>query len=475
MNERKIVTVCFFISILLIFAPNKAEGQTSPAARDPEEQRLNIVRFGTDTEIATLIRALRAERPSDSEEARRETPLDRELRAVADRTSNRAILTEIFGYFSEREMNGLEERALRAIQDRDYEAGETVNAAINYLGSIKARGILEVMKEIMDGEENRFLASAILALGQAAEQNNPAETAEYLVHYYTTRFPAGDNSRLIITALGDTRSREATAFLISIAENEDERVPLRMSALEGLAKIADPAGLPAIISAASSRDPNVRSTAVGALSPFSGDNADTAIIEGFRDSYYRTRIAAAKAAGERKLVTAIPFLRFRSENDEVPTVRDESVRALGLIGTREAETILNELFSERRNSDRVRILAAEMLLTHSATDYVNEIIVELDEAKSKNQNALYNGFLRILGNATSPRLEDLSRRFFASGGVIEKSYALDMSLNNNFRSLENEIRSLVEPRNSSLSRKSIALLERWGLPIEALPIETNEG
>jgi len=475
MNKQVFLTVCSFVFFLTLFTQYKAEGQTPANSSDLQEQRLNTIRFGTDTEIANLIRTLRSEQNTNREELMTETPLDRELRTVADRTTNRAILTGVFGFFSDRELSGLEERALRAIQDRDYEAGETVNAAINYLGNIRARGILEVMKEIMDGEENRFLASAILALGKAAEQNNPGETAEYLVDYYTTRLPQGDNSRLIITALGDTRSREATAFLVSIAENEDERVPLRMSALEGLAKIADPAGLPAIINAASSRDPNVRSTAVGALGPFSGENADAAIIEGFRDSYYRTRIAAAKAAGERKLVPAIPFLRFRCENDEVPTVRDESVRALGLIGTREAETILNELFTERRNSDRVRINAAEMLLTHGAADYVNEIIVELDEARSKNQTALYNGFLRVLGNAVSPRLEELSRRFFASGGVIEKSYALDMALNNNFRSLEDEIRNLVEPRNSSLSRKSIALLERWGLPIEALPMEASEG
>ena len=471
MNKRVFLIVCFFVSFFILFSQNNIEGQV----RDQEEQRLNIIRFGTDTEITNLIRTLRSEQGSNREESMTETALDRELRTVADRTTNRAILTGVFGFFGDRGLSGLEERALRAIQDRDYEAGETVNAAINYLGNIKARGILDIMKEIMDGEENRFLASAILALGQASEQNNPAETAEYLVHYYTTRLPGGDNSRLIITALGDTRSREATAFLVSIAENEDERVPLRMSALDGLAKIADPAGLSAIISATASRDPNVRSTAVAALGPFSGENADTAIIEGFRDSYYRTRIAAAQAAGERKLVAAIPFLRFRSENDEVPTVRDESVKALGLIGTREAETILNELFTERRNADRVRILAAEMLLIHGAADYVNEVIVELDEARSKNQTALYNGFLRVLGNAVSPRLEELSRRFFASGGVIEKSYALDMSLNNNFRSLENEIRSLVEPRNNSLSRKSIALLERWGLPIETLPIEASEG
>jgi hypothetical protein len=235
-----------------------------------------------------------------------------------------------------------------------------------------------------------------------------------------------------------------------------------MAALDALARIADNSGLPAVISAVSARDPNVRASAVAALGPFPGDEADTAIIEAFRDSYYRARIAAAKAAGERRLAAAVPFLRFRSENDEVPSVREEAIKALGLIGGEDAEDILLALFKERKNSDRVRINAGEMLLGNGTQDYVPQVIIELDEAKSKNLNGLYNGFLRILGSATSPKLEDLARRFFSSGGVVEKAYAIEICSNNNFRSLRNELESLSDPKNGSLSRRSLALLEEWG-------------
>jgi len=247
-----------------------------------------------------------------------------------------------------------------------------------------------------------------------------------------------------------------------------------MAALESLAKIADPAGLTAIIGAVSAKDPNVRASAVASLGPFSGQDADAAIIEAFRDSYYRTRIAAAKAAGERKLISAVPYLRFRSENDEVPAVRDEAIKALGLIGGNDAEKILHDLFKERKGSDRTRLIAGEMLLTNGKNDYVTEVIVEMEEAKTKNQTPLYNGFLRILGSAKSPKLEDLARRFFANGGVIEKSYALDICLNNNFRGLEDEIRKLTDPKNGSLSVKSKALLEKWGLPLAAPETPTPE-
>jgi HEAT repeat protein len=304
-------------------------------------------------------------------------------------------------------------------------------------------------------------------LGLTAEKDGPAEAAEYLIDYCTNRDIGDENKRLIVVALGDIKSTEGTAFLVNIAENEDEKTPMRMAALEALAKIADPGGLNAITGAVNSKDPNIRATAVAALGPFTGDDAEAAIIEAFRDSYYRTRIAAAKAAGERKLISAIPYLRFRAEHDEVPNVKDEAIKALGLIGGNDAENILKDLFKERKNSDRVRLNAGEMLVVHYENDYVSDVIVEMEEAKSKNQTPLYNGFLRILGSAKSPKLEDFARRLFANGGVVEKSYALDICQNNNFRGLADEIRKLTDPKNGSLSNKSRALLERWGLPITA--------
>jgi hypothetical protein len=463
-----------------LFAQNAAlpppDNSVPPVAENPptagenfalsasDELRLQIIRYGTDTEITNLIKILRNEQPSTpAKTAAAENPLDKELFIVAEKSKNRNILSGIFGYFSDREIGGLETRALAAIQGRDYEAAETVNAAILYLGKLKAAGTRDILMDIMNGEESRFLSGAIRSLGMVCEKDRPSETAEYLITYYKNRDPGDENRRLLIIAIGDTKAAEGTAFLVSIMENEDERTPLRIAALESLSKIADPSGLAAVTSAVSSKDPNVRSSAIGALAPFSGDAVDTAIIEAFRDSFYRTRIAAAKAAGERKLEAAVPFLRFRCENDEVPAVRDEAIKALGLIGGNNSEQILVDLFKDKKNSDRLRISTAETLLSGGFGDHVSDVVAEMDDAKTKNQTVLYNGFLRVLGGAVSPKLEDLARRFFANGGVIEKSFALDICSKNNFRSLTDEVQKLTDPKNGSLSRKSLALLEEWGL------------
>jgi HEAT repeat protein len=236
-----------------------------------------------------------------------------------------------------------------------------------------------------------------------------------------------------------------------------------MAALDSLSKIKDPAGLDAILAAVNAGDPNIRSSAVAALGPFSGEQVDNAILEAFRDSYYRTRIAAAQASRERKLEAALPYLKFRSERDEVPQVKDEAIRAMGAIGTEEALETVNSLFIERKNSDRVRLTAAEVLMKNIPDRHLAQLIIELDEAKSKNLNPLYNGFLKIIGESRGGNPEAVTRRFLRSGGVVEKSYALDMAANNNLTGLADEIRQVSEDKNESLARKARRTMEKLGI------------
>ena len=467
----------FFILFFAQALWTEETGDPKPAApsappqktKTIEEQRLETLRFGTETEIANLIQTLKNEKVSY---------LDKELIEISQNTRNKNIVAGIFSFFGDTERTGLEERAIRAIRERDDEANETVLAAVDYLGKVKAAQSVTCLQELINSEENRFLNTAFRALGRAAKGQGDSKenadgnadsiadsTAAFLLDYYNNRNPSDDNRREIIIALGETGSKKGVSFLTDLIKNKDERAVLRIAALDAVSKIGDPECLDAIIEAVSSVDPNVRSSAIAALGPFSGEAAEKAILEGFRDSYYRTRIGAAAAAGKRKLESAIPFLKYRAENDDVPAVKDEAIKALGAINSSESLTILGTLFSERKNSDRVRLLAADMLLRNNADTYSSKIIVEMDEAKNKNQTALYNGFIRILTIAKSGTLENLARRFIAAGGVIEKSLALDLVLNNEFRGLADEVRSLQDEKKygASIARKAKTTLEKLGL------------
>ena len=553
-NYFRVFFLLLAFAVISPVAANTAGAASARTARTIEDQQRDVLRFGTEAEIATLIQVLRSENI---------TYLDADLIEIAERTRNRHILSGIFTFFGEREESGLESRAIRAITGRDYEVNETVLAAVDYLGRVQAAQAADALKELIHSRESRFLNNAIRALGRVsrgeeileltvavettevtvlvevtelaesveepevielvevaeptelvelAETAEPTELAElteptvlaelmdtepaefaelaegtemeepefseplalpdrialFLLDHYQNRNPGDETMRELIVAMGETESSKVVPFLSELIMDGDERAVLRMAALDAMSRIGDEEGLDAVIEAVSATDPNVRSSAIAALGPFSGEVVDNAILDGFRDSFFRTRIGAASAAGERQLESAIPFLRFRAHNDDVPVVRDEAIRALGAINNDETMEILDSLFTERRNSDRTRLVAAEMLLRNDPDTYVPKIGREMDYARSRNQTPLLNGFIRILAPVKSPSLEDLARRLIANGGVIERSLALQVILNNEFRGLEEDVRTLLDVRRNgaSIAQRARSTLERLGFEVD---------
>ena len=443
--------ILFFLLMLSAFAQQNAE-----------DSRREIIQYGTETEIASLIQALKAENADY---------LDNELIALLKNSKNQRILTGVFGFFGDRSKGGLEERAIKAVTHREDETNETILSALDYLGKVKSKEAVSAIKELLDTEEKRFLNAGFRAIGQAAagDKKLADETAEFLIDFYDEREPGNDNRSAVIGAIGDTGSALGVSFLAGIATNTDERVPLRIAALGALSKIGDEKGLDAILVCVGTNDPNVRSSAVGALGPFKGEAVDNAILDAFRDSYYRTRIAAAQASRERKLAKAVPYLKFRAERDEVPNVKDESIRALGAIANDEAFEVLLSLFSERKNNDRVRILAADMLIKNSGGKDINKLIAELEEAKRKNQTNLYNGFLKVTGEAViegnKSEAQRIASQFMRNGTVIEKFYGLDIANNNKLDALKEEIIALTKEKNESLARRAKRTAEALGIEL----------
>jgi HEAT repeat protein len=447
---------------LLIGAVLYAQDESGTTARSGdslETVRFNTIKYGTETEIVNLIQTLKTEGTDY---------LDNEIAALIENTRNQKILTGALSFFGEREKSGLENRAIRAIEERDEEKNETIIAAIDYLGKVKAEKAAPVLRKLIDGGEKRFMNAALRAFGRiggssGGNANVGDETAEYFVDFYQNNSPDDENRREIITALGTTGSAAAVQFLAGIASNNEERASLRMAALESIAKIGDSSGLNAVLACVSAGDPNLRSTAVTALGPFSGQAVDEAILDAFRDSYYRTRSAAAQASRQRKLAAAVPYLKFRAERDEVPSVKEDSIRALGAIADGESIKILEDLFTERKNSDRVRISAGEMIMRIEPEKFLDRFVMELDDAKQKKQTALYNGLLKIIGETKSANMDAITRRLMQNSGVIEKSYALDMAANNRLTGLADEIRAITNDKNETLAAKARRTLEKLGL------------
>jgi HEAT repeat protein len=374
------VSVFFLLGSLVAGADEKADA----------EKRRDIIHYGTDNEIAALIGTLRTEKTGD---------FDQDLIKIADETNNTTILTALLSFFADREQKGLEKRALSILDDRENNRNDVVLGAIDYLGKMKSRDAAAVLALILDEDSGPLTNAAVRAYGRIATASGGDSAADYLITYYRDHAPANETQREIVSALGETGSKNATAFLVELINNQEERYVLRMAALEAAGKIGDRDAKEAVINAVLANDPNVRSSAVGALGAFDGADVEKAILDAFRDSFFRTRIGACEAAGKRKLAAAIPYLRYRALNDEAAVVRDEAIKALGAVGNSAAIGVLEEIFEGERNSDRLRSLAAEMLVRQNSGAYTSKITAAMEDAKKKNRAALAAGFERALAAA----------------------------------------------------------------------------
>jgi HEAT repeat protein len=376
------VTVFFLLGLGCVFAADSADA----------EKRRDTIRYGTDNEIAALIGTLRTEKTGD---------FDSDLVELAGSTSNNTILTGLFSFFADREQGGLEQRALSILNDYENNRNDIVLGAIDYLGKVKDGDAAMAIVPVLDADSGPFTNMAIRAYGRIASVNGGDEAADYLIAYYHDRAPANETQREIVIALGEAGSKNATEFLVGLVSNQEERYVLRMAALEAVGKIGDENAKEAVVNAVLADDPNVRSSAIGALGSFEGDDVEKAILDAFRDSFFRTRLGACEAAGKRKLAAAIPYLRYRALNDEAVAVRDEAVKALGAVGSSSATGVLEEIFEGERNSDRIRSLAAEMLVKQNPDAYTAKVTAAMEDAKKKNRAALATGFERALAAAKS--------------------------------------------------------------------------
>ncbi|MDR0785881.1 MAG: HEAT repeat domain-containing protein [Treponema sp.] len=414
------------------------------------EEWRDVVKFGTETEVVALIQKLKTDISYSGE-------LDSEFIDLARNAKNQKILVGILSFFGSKSKGGLEDKATSILENRENESSEAISAALGYFDKVKARKAVSVLKDVIDNGLPDFRGPSIRALGKAVDQDNAEDIAAYLIDLYENRDPGTGNNGVLFEALGETGSKSATPFLTNIVENADANPTARIAAIGALTKIGG--GLDAIMTAVSAAEPLVRTAAVGALGAFSGAQVDEAVIENFRDSFFRVRAAAAKSAGQRKLAPAVPYLKYRAEKDEAMVVKEESVKALGEIGGGDAENALEALFKESKNPDKIRILAAETLLNNKPDAYLETVIAAMDDAQKKRQNALYNGFLRILSTAKSSKLEELARRFFTAGGALEKSCAIDITLNNKFYSLKDQVATLTDKKNGALAVKAEKAME----------------
>ncbi|MDR2490768.1 MAG: HEAT repeat domain-containing protein [Spirochaetaceae bacterium] len=420
----------------------------------------DIIRYGTDTEITSLLQTLKANKTIH---------LDKELITVMKQTKSSAIRTAGINFFMEREDGVIQELVLSFLQGRDEVDTAVISAALDYTAHKGGEAAVPVLRDIIQTDDLRYQAQAIRALGKAARKSGADEkekTAGFLLDFYHERAATEETRRIILEALGEGDLAFAADFLTAIIGNPEESGGLRVEAINSAGKLEsandNEALRDAVIGSLAAAEPFVRTAAVGALGSFPGKESDAAMLDALRDSFFRTRLAAEKAIGKRKLGEAIDFLAFRAKYDEAFSVREEAVRSLAAYETSAANSALESVYDEKKSGEKIRLMAAEALVKNDPGVYVKKLRADLDDAKKTKQKNLYNGLLKALSASKGDDAQNLVVTLLASNDMTDKSYAIDIIEGNNLTGFSSDLQKIADNPKDPLRVKAKNTLEKLG-------------
>ena len=437
MSLKLLCAILFISSIGGILA----FGEDTDSLAKQDAKRRETIKYGTDAELISLITALENEKNAT---------MDGDLLNALNGSTGTKFIDAIFAYLTRGKKKGGEDKALRLLENRDKESNSNIDSSIQYLACVKEKKAGVYFTAILDSEDSRFSNAAARALGACGGE----EDADFLIKFVKERNPSDALNGDIIYALGELKSNHATGFLTDILMNAEAKAFKKILAIEALGKIKDTAAIEQLLSSQKDADANVRAYATASLASFSDEKSGQAIIECFRDSFYKVRIAAAKAAAERKLDAAIPFLKYRAEHDEVAAVKEESISALGAIGSTQALEILGAFFSDKNTADRLRIAAAKAMMEREPDLNASNLIAAIDQARADKKMQLYHGLSKIVSSTKSSKLEEYARILLASTDLSDKIYGIDLFIANGYESLKELIRPLEKDANASIARKA---------------------
>jgi HEAT repeat protein len=411
-----------------------------------QRQRRETIRYGTDEEILGVATAVKT--AGDRQ-------FDADFLAVFVAAANEKLLTLLLGYFADGDLPGAEAKALELIDNRDDLKAETVEAAFRYLSVRKDGGLLAKSLSILEAEEERYLAAAVKAIGYVGGSD---ESGRLIAAYPKNEDREGVQQEIVVS-LGLIADPGAVDFLSGLIGNPETKAYRKIAAIEAIGRIKADKSRDAVLRAVTDTDPNVRSQAVAALALFEGPAVDAALIEAFRDSYYKSRIAAAEIAGNRRLAASVPFLKFRAENDGVGAVREAAVRALGAVADEQSLAALDAIRQSPSYPDNLRVLAVDGLLRADGIRFGTAAVEAFAAAKKAKQTVMVAGLLKIFAAAKSPALEGTADTLLASTDIVERLTAFDIIAANRFVGFRERIEGFVSDKNAAIANKAKAALK----------------
>ncbi len=409
-----------------------AVSSDSEKESDIRELRENTILYGIQSQVYELIVQLKEEEN------------DRYNKLLTDlyrKTGNDSLRTGILDMFTSQREDALAVYAHEQIQEYEDLSPQLVLALIAYLTEFQDPNITETFFTLIEARDLETASRAIQAIGKSEQEENGSRLLELTENedFREQLQPA------VIHALGQLKYTEAVTYLSQIAEDEDQSNSLRWRACEALGKIGGEQGLSTIRKLINAEDSYLRAYAVGALRGFeSGDTYDI-LVDALRDDFWRVRVQALEALGERGDSRALGVLAYKVHHDpDVRNVRLAALKAIGSIGTKKGYDILRDLYTDQKVSLILRSEAVKILVEKSLSASMKSIEEVIEEEWGKENSRILDYTCKQLSLTESNALVGIFEKMLAHPKSINiQIYGLRGIRLNSFGSLKAEVEKMT--------------------------------
>ena len=432
----------------------KTEGEKQEL--DEIEKARQALQYGLESEILEVVNKV------DKQDF--ET-LQGDFNRLFTETKSPAVREGLFGLYQKYEDAQLTESAVAILEDYEAQQRTLVKAALSYLAAVKPEltpALNEALQNMLTQDTAEYGAETVSVLGEIGG----GEEAAFLASYFDSLTIDDAKQELILkqtimAALEKLHSENTRDFLLERAEDENENIYVRSSAIAGLAQMGNPDVIPLLVKFFEQPEPLLREAAIRGAAAFDTAETRNLTLQGFKDSYYKVRLEALKTAQKTKMQEAAPYILYRAKYDPTDAVRFAAVEALAVLNTDEGNAWLSETFRDSKKSEKLRVTILSTALKHNpaalAADLDTVVLATVTDSKQKK---LRYEFGKEIAKVENTVTGEICKAFLQSDDVLTKSIGLDMFKTN----APADARALVETiaqddKQGALQRRAQRLLE----------------
>ena len=463
MDIRRIVALSvfgFFIfcTVHSLFSDNNEEdtsSRSSEAVKEREEdvktlfeERKEILAYGIESEVVELLKTLAEEE---------NTKLSEDVYSLLTMSLGEDVNKAIFAYFTAIHYTEAWDKATGILKNHEDYGRDLLLEVIEYLSIFEDKAFAKHLYPLVDHSNDSIASKALKTIGLDQKSNKEKYIEDLLEKLDSDDFPSQLKPEILL-ALGSMKADAARQKLETIVLDENEESTWRRYAADALGKIGNPESLQVLNDAYETDDVYLRSYILYAIGQYDTAESKAFLLKGLRDSFWRSRVVAAKALGELQYSEAVPILVYKAKNDPENKVKIEAIQALGAIGNAKAVEELRDFYTSKKYSLEIRKSALLTLTNHHTESSVNVFkeIIQKEWGTNQSRPNILMETVKALSKQTSPALKEIFLLLLDHPHYIVTMLAIRGIQKNGFTELKGRIESLTEEGNSKPVRKTAA-------------------